>query len=120
MERGTGANRDGEPGSARRRLHQLSVPAGATGVRRVDHDAAILILNDHLRFRSNPTNKTAITAINALAKELADRYSPRVGLTRSWDWSGDDYPVIMDNMMNLEVLFTTRTMQSNAGMLIQN
>jgi hypothetical protein len=66
--------------------------------------------------RSNPTNKTAITAINALAQRLVDRYSPRVGLTRSWDWSGDDYPVIMDNMMNLEVQsrFSNATKWPNA------
>lgn len=35
----------------------------------------------------NPSNQTAITAVNAFAKLLAARYSPIVGATRSWDGS---------------------------------
>jgi unsaturated chondroitin disaccharide hydrolase len=40
------------------------------------------------------------------ARSLAKRYNPRVGLIQSWNadrrWQ---YPVIIDNMMNLELLF---------------
>lgn len=41
------------------------------------------------------------------AKSLITRYSPRVKSIRSWDHNRDkwDYPVIIDNMMNLEMLF---------------
>ncbi|MFT4031308.1 MAG: glycoside hydrolase family 88 protein [Siphonobacter sp.] len=45
------------------------------------------------------------------AKSLATRFDPKVGLIKSWDGfkSRDgkryDYPVIIDNMMNLEFLF---------------
>lgn len=41
------------------------------------------------------------------AKSLASRFSPAVGCIRSWNHSGDkwQYPVIIDNMMNLEYLF---------------
>jgi hypothetical protein len=42
------------------------------------------------------------------AESLASRYNPRIGLIRSWDWNNKDrwqYPVIIDNMMNLELLF---------------
>jgi hypothetical protein len=42
------------------------------------------------------------------AESLATRYNPAVGLIRSWDnTSGGawQYPVIIDNMMNLELLF---------------
>lgn len=40
------------------------------------------------------------------AKSLATRYHPKVGLIRSWDFNKDiwQYPVIIDNMMNLELL----------------
>jgi len=40
------------------------------------------------------------------AKSLATRYRPRVGLIRSWDQFKDkwEYPVIIDNIMNLELL----------------
>ncbi len=41
------------------------------------------------------------------AKTLATRFKPNVGCIRSWDHNADkwDYPVIIDNMMNLELLF---------------
>jgi uncharacterized protein YyaL (SSP411 family) len=41
------------------------------------------------------------------AKSLSTRFNPTAGVIRSWDHSGTkwDYPVIIDNMMNLELLF---------------
>ncbi len=41
------------------------------------------------------------------ARTLSVRFNPRVGCIRSWDHNKDkwDYPVIIDNMMNLELLF---------------
>jgi len=40
------------------------------------------------------------------AKTLMHRYNPQIGLIRSWDFNKDiwQYPVIIDNMMNLEFL----------------
>ena len=37
---------------------------------------------------------------------LLTRFSPAVGLIRSWDFGEWNYRVIIDNMMNLEMLFT--------------
>jgi unsaturated chondroitin disaccharide hydrolase len=40
------------------------------------------------------------------AKSLSTRYNEKVGCTKSWDWSNKwKFPVIVDNMMNLELLF---------------
>jgi len=41
------------------------------------------------------------------AKTLATRFNPKVGCIRSWDHHANQwgYPVIIDNMMNLELLF---------------
>ncbi|WP_346853960.1 glycoside hydrolase family 88 protein [uncultured Draconibacterium sp.] len=41
------------------------------------------------------------------AKTLVTRYNEKVGCIRSWDFNSDewDFPVIIDNMMNLELLF---------------
>jgi unsaturated chondroitin disaccharide hydrolase len=41
------------------------------------------------------------------AKTLITRFNPKVGAIRSWDHNADkwDFPVIIDNMMNLELLF---------------
>lgn len=40
------------------------------------------------------------------AKSLTTRFNPRVGLIRSWEFNREkwQYPVIIDNMMNLELL----------------
>ena len=39
------------------------------------------------------------------AKSLATRFHPNVGVIKSWDYKQYTYPVIIDNMMNLELLF---------------
>ena len=41
------------------------------------------------------------------AKTLITRFNPTVGAIRSWDFNADtwQFPVIIDNMMNLELLF---------------
>lgn len=41
------------------------------------------------------------------AKSLATRYNNKIGLIRSWDFGKWQYPVIIDNMMNLEFLLWT-------------
>ena len=40
------------------------------------------------------------------ARSLSTRFRPQVGCIRSWDWNREvwQYPVIIDNMMNLELL----------------
>ena len=42
----------------------------------------------------------------AAAQKLAERFDPETGVIRSWDFLRNDwvYPVIIDNMMNLELL----------------
>ncbi len=39
------------------------------------------------------------------ARSLATRFNPKVGCIRSWDFGDWTFPVIIDNMMNLEMLF---------------
>ncbi|NJM78458.1 MAG: glucuronyl hydrolase [Flavobacterium sp.] len=43
------------------------------------------------------------------ANTLITRFNPKVGAIRSWDHNKDkwDFPVIIDNMLNLELLFET-------------
>ena len=58
----------------------------------------------------NGLRLTGDTAYRAVllngAKSLASRFDPAVGLIKSWDgFEGYQYPVIIDNMMNLELLF---------------
>lgn len=39
------------------------------------------------------------------ADNLIGRFNPQIGAIRSWDFGQWNYPVIIDNMMNLELLF---------------
>lgn len=50
------------------------------------------------------------------AKSLSTRYNPVVGAIRSWDHNKDkwDFPVIIDNLMNLELLFAATRFSSDS------
>lgn len=49
------------------------------------------------------------------AETLCTRFNAKVGAIRSWDFSKEiwDYPVIIDNMMNLELLFEASKLSGN-------
>ncbi|MCM5530137.1 glycoside hydrolase family 88 protein [Parasegetibacter sp. NRK P23] len=55
-------------------------------------------------YLKNPTPEYKQILINS-AKSLASRFNPTVGCIRSWDSRNNDFLVIIDNMMNLELLF---------------
>jgi len=52
-------------------------------------------------------NKADKEVIIQAAKTLATRFNPKVGALRSWDHHAEQwkFPVIIDNMLNLELLF---------------
>ncbi|MFV5691059.1 glycoside hydrolase [Flavobacterium sp. LT1R49] len=54
--------------------------------------------------RLHPKPEYAEILMNS-AKSLASRFDEKVGCIKSWDSSDDGYLVIIDNMMNLELLF---------------
>jgi hypothetical protein len=51
------------------------------------------------------------------AKTLSARFNPKVGCIRSWDHSQDKwaYPVIIDNMLNLELLFAATQLTGDSS-----
>ncbi|MFC1226415.1 glycoside hydrolase family 88 protein [Pedobacter sp. BG31] len=62
------------------------------------------------------TNDTSYKAVLLKgAQSLATRYDPRVGLIRSWDHNKAiwQYPVIIDNIMNLELLLWASKQSAN-------
>ncbi|KAI0345210.1 glycoside hydrolase family 88 protein [Trametopsis cervina] len=80
----------------------------------VGHDVGFLSFPFAEELLLHPDNQTAITAVNNFATELAARFSPIVGCTRSWDAPDPtDFQVIIDNMMNLEVLFVSANLTGN-------
>ena len=44
------------------------------------------------------------------AQHLTARFNPKVGAIRSWDFAPWHYPVIIDNMVNLEYLYWAASM----------
>jgi len=62
----------------------------------------------------NHGNTSAQDAVIKFATTLASRFNPIVGCTRSWDTADPtDFTVIIDNMMNLEVLFVAADINGN-------
>lgn len=58
-------------------------------------------------YRTEPLDRYRQIILEA-SRTLIRRFNPTVGAIRSWDHSRDKwgYPVIIDNMMNLDMLFT--------------
>ncbi|KAJ3564120.1 hypothetical protein NP233_g8509 [Leucocoprinus birnbaumii] len=77
------------------------------------HDVGFLSFPFIQELLVNKQNQTAITAVNKFATLLANRFSPVVGCTRSWDSADPAFQVIIDNMMNLEVLFQSADLTGN-------
>lgn len=50
-------------------------------------------------------DKTYVPVLEDGAEHLYERFNPKVGVIRSWDFGTWKYPVIIDNMMNLEYLY---------------
>jgi unsaturated chondroitin disaccharide hydrolase len=71
------------------------------------HDMGFKVYNSFGNaYRLTKNEKYKQVLIQA-AKTLITRFNPKVGAIRSWDHNADkwDYPVIIDNMLNLELLF---------------
>ena len=49
------------------------------------------------------------------ANTLMTRYNPTVGAIRSWDWGDWQFPAIVDNMMNLELLFAATRLTGDSS-----
>ncbi|KAJ7460940.1 glucuronyl hydrolase [Mycena galericulata] len=80
----------------------------------VGHDVGFLSFPFVEELAINPQNQTALTAVNQFAADLAARFNPIVGCTRSWDTADPtDFTVIIDNMMNLEVLWVAYGLTGN-------
>jgi hypothetical protein len=86
---------------ARRRLGLLEKEQYNKGT----HDLGFMMYCSYgnaLRILQQPAYKDILLQS---ARSLSTRFSPTVGCIRSWDSKPWKYPVIIDNMMNLELLF---------------
>jgi unsaturated chondroitin disaccharide hydrolase len=93
---------------------QARMPLVATQRFRTDsHDLGFMILLPFRLGHAVNGNPGYPGVIHDAADSLASRFSAIVGATRSWDWGdyaqGNDFTVIVDNMMNLELLLWAAT-----------
>ena len=68
------------------------------------HDIGFQIMCSAGLAYKNTADEKYLSSIRRAAELLAARYSPVAGVIRSWDDPVYTYPVIIDNMMNLELL----------------
>ena len=70
------------------------------------HDVGFVLMSSfghRYRLQGSPGDRLVLLQG---AASLASRYRASVGCTKSWDWSKEwQFPVIIDNLMNLELLF---------------
>lgn len=69
------------------------------------HDLGFMMycsFGNHNRIRPSEQDREILLTS---ARSLATRFNPAVGCIRSWDSKPGDFLVIIDNMMNLELLF---------------
>jgi hypothetical protein len=79
---------------------------------RTTHDLGFMVHNSFYPALIYRHDTTARNIILEASRNLAARYNPKVGAIQSWDtYGGNDarrewkYPVIIDNLMNLRMLF---------------
>lgn len=71
------------------------------------HDLGFMIGDSFGRGYALTGDSTYFDVIKTACETLITRYNPAVGAIRSWDHNAEvwKYPVIIDNLMNLEMLF---------------
>ncbi|MEX0602422.1 MAG: glycoside hydrolase family 88 protein, partial [Bacteroidota bacterium] len=69
------------------------------------HDLGFMIFCSYGHANRLHPSETFRNVILRSARTLSARFHPTVGSIRSWDFGPWTYPVIIDNMMNLELLF---------------
>jgi len=69
-----------------------------------DHDTGFRIFTSYGSGLLLTDNLSYSRTILRGAQTLATRFNPEIGAIKSWDWIGN-FPVIIDNLLNLEILF---------------
>ncbi len=84
--------------------HFTDIVEPAKNVRR-HHDVGFMIYNSAGQAYRLTGDPHYLDVIKTASESLISRYDPSLGVIRSWDWNDEwKYPVIIDNMMNLEML----------------
>lgn len=104
---------DGQPSWARRAAARQAPLA----VRRTDtttHDLGFLLQTSFGRGAAQPGRGSDARVVRRAAASLASRYVPAADAIRSWNGPDGQVTVIIDNLMNLELLFAAARTGSRA------
>ncbi|MCU4155628.1 glycoside hydrolase family 88 protein [Carboxylicivirga sp. A043] len=86
-----------------------------------NHDVGFMIFCSYGNAYRITKDTSYLSVINNAAKSLATRYRPSTATIRSWDaapWNKQwQYPVIIDNMMNLELLMWNARQQNDITLM---
>lgn len=80
------------------RLHEIPAYKGT-------HDLGFMVFCSYGMQQAVENDEVSAAAIVEASNSLSSRFCDSVGVIRSWDFGPWNYPVIIDNMMNLEMLF---------------
>lgn len=72
--------------------------------RKTHHDIGFQLMCSYGNAYRLTGDTTCLSILRAGADKLAGRFDTNIGLIKSWDNDKWNYPVIIDNMMNLELL----------------
>ncbi|UOQ98699.1 glycoside hydrolase family 88 protein [Hymenobacter sp. 5317J-9] len=80
-----------------------------------NHDLGFILNNSFGQgYAQAPTPKYREVLLQGAAT-LSRRFSPKVGAIRSWDFAPFTYPVIVDNLMNLDFLFVASKLSGDTA-----
>ena len=80
------------------------------------HDLGFMMFNSFgMANRIDPKPEYRDVLVNS-ARSLASRFNPKVGCIRSWNSRQPGFVVIIDNMMNLELLFWASRVSGDSGL----
>ena len=87
--------------------------------RETDHDIGFQLMSSYGRWfisdfafslrENRPPLDEISDVLDKGKKKLAERFDPEIGVIRSWNGARWNYPVIIDNMMNLDLLMHVAT-----------
>lgn len=69
------------------------------------HDLGFMVFCSYGKQYEVEKDSVSAAAVIEASNSLISRFNPQIGLIRSWNFGKWNYPVIIDNMMNLEMLF---------------
>ncbi|MEG1983349.1 MAG: glycoside hydrolase family 88 protein [Alistipes sp.] len=69
------------------------------------HDLGFMVFCSYGQQQTVEKDSISAAAIVEASKSLISRFDEKIGAIRSWNFGAWNYPVIIDNMMNLEMLF---------------